>query len=182
MLLRPLLFSTLTLSSRTSLIYAHSRPLASTSTSTMSTFASSNGAPQVVRSATQITITPPNPTALLIIMHGLGDTADGFFDVANMWSRSLPHVKFILPTAPTTPVTMNMGMAMPSWYDIAGLDERTNEVCEGITESRERIRRILEEENEGGLPYSRMAVSGFSQGGALSLFVGLLTVLRLRRR
>jgi hypothetical protein len=30
----------------------------------------------------------------------------------------MPYVKFILPTAPTQPVTMNMGMAMPSWYVI----------------------------------------------------------------
>ena len=29
-------------------------------------------------------------------------------------------MKFILPTAPTQPVTLNMGMAMPSWYDIIG--------------------------------------------------------------
>jgi Phospholipase/Carboxylesterase len=28
----------------------------------------------------------------------------------------MPYAKFILPTAPTQPVTMNMGMAMPSWY------------------------------------------------------------------
>jgi len=48
----------------------------------------------------------------------------------------MPHVKFILPTAPTQPVTLNMGMPMPSWYDIEGLDERTNENCKGIEESR----------------------------------------------
>jgi Phospholipase/Carboxylesterase len=28
----------------------------------------------------------------------------------------MPYAKFILPTAPTQPVTMNMGMSMPSWY------------------------------------------------------------------
>jgi len=106
-------------------------------------------------------------------MHGLGDTAAGFEDVAKMWSQTLPHIRFILPTAPTQPVTMNMGMSMPSWYDITGLSERTNENCDGIVESRDRIRAILDEEHQKGLPYNRMAVSGFSQGGAMSLFVGL---------
>ena len=41
-----------------------------------------------------------------------------------MLSKEMPYCKFILPTAPTQPVTMNMGMSMPSWYDIVGLDER----------------------------------------------------------
>lgn len=86
----------------------------------------------------------------------------------------MPHTKLILPTAPTQPVTLNMGMAMPSWYDIVGLDERSNENCAGIETSRERVSQILKEEHEAtGLPYSRMVLAGFSQGGALSLFTGL---------
>jgi lysophospholipase II len=68
---------------------------------------------------------------------------------------------------------MNMGMKMPSWYDITGLDERSNENCNGIDESRERISNILKTEHERtGLPYERMVLAGFSQGGALSLFTG----------
>jgi len=95
-------------------------------------------------------------------------------DVAEHIASQMPHVKFVLPTAPTQPVTMNMGMPMPSWYDIVGLDERSNERCKGIEESRQRITTILKKEHEGmGLPYSRMVLAGFSQGGALSLYTGL---------
>lgn len=83
-------------------------------------------------------------------------------------------MKFILPTAPTQSVTMNMGMAMPSWYDITGLDERSNENCKGIEQSRDRIVDILRQEHDTTqLPYSRMVLAGFSQGGALSLWTGL---------
>ena len=86
----------------------------------------------------------------------------------------MPHLKFILPTAPTQRVTMNMGMAMPSWYDITGLDERSNENCAGLEASVERLENILKNEHEStGLQYSRMVLAGFSQGGALSLFTGL---------
>jgi predicted esterase len=86
----------------------------------------------------------------------------------------MPYLKFILPTAPTQPVTMNMGMPMASWYDIVGLDERANENCKGIEESRARIEKILQTEHSTtGLPYSRMVLAGFSQGGALSLYTGL---------
>jgi lysophospholipase-2 len=91
-----------------------------------------------------------------------------------MFAAQMPHVKFILPTAPTQPVTMNMGMPMPSWYDIVGLDERSNENCKGLPDSRARIEGILKTEHDNtGLPYSRMLLAGFSQGGALALFTGL---------
>lgn len=124
-----------------------------------------------------ITISPKNEadqSALVIILHGLGDTSQGFLDVAEHLASQLPHVKFILPTAPTQPVTMNMGMSMPSWYDITGLDERANENCRGIAKSRETIQSLLEKEHETNrLPYNRMVCMGFSQGGALSLFTGM---------
>jgi lysophospholipase-2 len=124
-----------------------------------------------------VTIAPPlgKPhSALVIVLHGLGDSADGFADVAQMWHKQMPYAKFVLPTAPNQPVTLNGGMAMNSWYDIEGLDERTNEKCAGIESSSQIVRRIMAEEATAhNLPYSRMVVSGFSQGGALSLFVGL---------
>jgi lysophospholipase-2 len=89
-------------------------------------------------------------------------------------AKEMPHVKFVLPTAPTQPVTMNMGMSMPSWYDIVGLDERSNEHCKGLEDSVKTISDILESEHlRTGLPYSRMMLAGFSQGGALSLFTGM---------
>lgn len=130
-----------------------------------------------------ISITPNNHTeqsGLVIICHGLGDTAEGFVDIAERFAAQMPHIKFVLPTAPSQPVTMNMGMAMPSWYDIVGLDERSNESCNGIEQSRATITRIMENENRTtGLSYSRMALVGFSQGGALSLYTGMQLPNRL---
>ncbi|KAG7352679.1 carboxylesterase [Nitzschia inconspicua] len=124
-----------------------------------------------------ITVSPKNEadqSGLIVICHGLGDTGEGFADVAEQFASQMPHLKFVLPTAPTQPVTMNMGMPMPSWYDIVGLDERSNENCKGIEQSQDRIKAILQKEHEEtGLPYSRMLLAGFSQGGALSLFTGL---------
>jgi lysophospholipase-2 len=131
----------------------------------------------VTRTGTTITLSPTNPaqqSGLLVISHGLGDTAEGFADVAQMIAASMPHLKIILPTAPTQPVTMNMGMPMPSWYDITGLDERSNENCKGIHESKKTLVDILEKEHiESKLSYDRMVLMGFSQGGALSLFTGM---------
>lgn len=106
-------------------------------------------------------------------------------------AKQLPHVKWILPTAPTQPVTLNMGMAMPSWYDIIGLDSRSSESCNGLDESMVRILDLVENEVLGdeshvdttaatatcdstsSLDYSRIVLAGFSQGGALALFTGM---------
>jgi len=124
-----------------------------------------------------ITISPRDESkmsGLMVISHGLGDSAEGFAPVAEQMCMGLPYMKFIIPTAPTRRVTMNMGMPMPAWYDITGLDERSNENSPGLEESIAVIRNILETENKSsGLPYNRMMLAGFSMGGALSLFTGM---------
>lgn len=121
-----------------------------------------------------VTPTPESSqSGTIIICHGLGDTSEGFLDVAQHLSKHVPHVKFILPTAPTQRVTMNMGMSMPSWYDIKGLDKRSNEYCDGIDASRQRIMDIIDGEMSMGIKRNRIVLAGFSQGGALSLYTGM---------
>ena len=53
-------------------------------------------------------------TASVVMIHGLGDSAEGWIDVAENLSEVLPYVRFILPTASEKPVTLNGGMLMPS--------------------------------------------------------------------
>lgn len=135
-------------------------------------------APRVIRDRASkiISVLPPKgvePTAAVVLTHGLGDTAEGFADVAQMWANQLPHVKFVLPTAPSQPVTLNGGFVMPSWYDIHGLTDRAAETCDGIEESAATVTGLLDAEHAAGIPYDRMVLAGFSQGGALSLWTGL---------
>lgn len=124
-----------------------------------------------------VTFTPEEGkhSASMILLHGLGDTSDGWSDVAETWIRSssLEHVKFILPTAAPRPVTMNGGYRMPAWYDIVGLTARENEECDGINESIDKVRAIVQQEVALGIPHHRIVLAGFSQGGALSLYAGL---------
>ena len=56
---------------------------------------------------------------VVIMMHGLGDTASGWAPA--MPALGLPRVKYVLPTAPTRPIALNGGMAMPGWFDLYGL-------------------------------------------------------------
>eukprot|EP00470_Lotharella_oceanica_P002672 CAMPEP_0170179884 /NCGR_PEP_ID=MMETSP0040_2-20121228/19680_1 /TAXON_ID=641309 /ORGANISM="Lotharella oceanica, Strain CCMP622" /LENGTH=266 /DNA_ID=CAMNT_0010424251 /DNA_START=73 /DNA_END=873 /DNA_ORIENTATION=+ len=111
-------------------------------------------------------------TATVVFMHGLGDTGHGWVDGVMVLSKYNPHVKFILPSADTQPVTLNFGAMMPSWYDIQGLDLKSNEKCQGIDSSMARIVAIIENELKSR-PCSRIMLGGFSQGGAMSLYCGL---------
>ena len=106
-------------------------------------------------------------------IHGLGDTNMGWADLAMQLHSALPHVKFVLPNAPRSPVTLNGGMIMPSWYDITSLDDRAGQSCVGIDESRATITALIDEEVEAGIALDRIVVGGFSQGGAMSLYAGL---------
>jgi predicted esterase len=67
-----------------------------------------------------------------------------------------------------------MGFPMPSWYDIVGLDSRSNELCDGLDESMNCILNLINDEvKENNIDYSRIVLSGFSQGGALALYTGM---------
>jgi len=107
-------------------------------------------------------------------IHGLGDTNMGWADAAHqMHMGRLSHVKFMLPNAPVQPVTLNMGMSMPSWYDITSLDDRANQECEGIEDARKLVEAMIAAELDAGIPLERIVVGGFSQGGAVALYSGL---------
>merc|ERR1711920_752440 len=103
---------------------------------------------------------------------------NGFAPVCHSLAIQMPHMRFVCPTAPTQPVTLNGGMPMPSWYDIVGLDDRAPEDCVGIEDSRQSVLRMLEQEAKD-IGYDRCVLAGFSQGGAMSLYVGLQLSNRL---
>jgi predicted esterase len=95
--------------------------------------------------------------------------------MAREWAKKFPYIKFILPTAPKQPVTLNGGMRMTSWYDIVDLGERNNEaVPTGMEQSAATIKSIIADEvRNHGVSMSRIVLGGFSQGAALSLWTGL---------
>jgi predicted esterase len=110
----------------------------------------------------------------VVVLHGLGDTAQGWSDVARMWADAMPRVRFVLPTAPMRPVTLNGGMSMPAWYDIKALNgEADRQSCEWIGESKATIDGIVADEAAKVGGAGKVVLVGFSQGGALSLYAGL---------
>mmetsp|Transcript_4450 Transcript_4450/g.11310 ORF Transcript_4450/g.11310 Transcript_4450/m.11310 type:complete len:268 (+) Transcript_4450:68-871(+) len=123
-----------------------------------------------------ITIGPEAPESLVFFLHGLGDTARGWEAVADMLAPRFPSTRWILPTAPSQPVTVNNGFVMPSWYDIVGFERRDAETCAGIEGTRAAVTTLMEEQfaaSDGKLTPATTVLAGFSQGGAVSLWTGL---------
>ena len=115
-------------------------------------------------------------TATLICVHGLGDSGSGWTFLAENWrGRSkFEDVAFVFPSAPSIPITVNMGMEMPGWYDILNFDTLNRSDDEaGILRSRNYLHSLINQQIADGIPPSRIILGGFSQGGAMSVFAGL---------
>lgn len=122
-----------------------------------------------------VVLGPSAATSAVIVLHGLGDTSAGWVDtVSYALLPSLPSCRFILPSAPTQAVTINGGNSCPSWYDIESLSaNRSLEKCAGLEASVARVQGLVAAQHQRGIPHDRIALAGFSQGGALALFTGL---------
>ncbi len=120
-----------------------------------------------------VVIEPTAPhTGSVVWLHGLGASGHDFEPVIP-WLRR-PDLRFVLPHAPERPVTINGGYVMPSWYDIRTLaagPEREDDAQ--IAESAGLVRDLIAAEIARGIPSSRIALIGFSQGAALTLHTGL---------
>jgi phospholipase/carboxylesterase len=118
--------------------------------------------------------TGPNPTHSVIWMHGLGADGNDFVPIApELGLSGTPAVRFVFPNAPVSPVTINGGMAMRSWYDILVMDLVRREDGPGIRQSEIAINALIDRENARGIPRSRIVLAGFSQGCAMALHTGL---------
>lgn len=100
---------------------------------------------------------------VVLFAHGLGDTGEGWRQVASCFEE---EQTWVLPTAPTQPVSINMGMSMPSWFDIKSSGMRDLASLTGFVESRAYINDLLVQLATLKRP---LVLGGFSQGGALAL-------------
>ena len=128
-----------------------------------------------MRDSQPLILEPAEPaTACVIWLHGLGADRYDFQPVAEALQQVLPDVRFVLPQAPTRPVTINGGWSMPAWYDILDMDDfvrRTD--LRGIEQSVEQIRALITRENARGIPAGNIILAGFSQGGVISYITAL---------
>jgi phospholipase/carboxylesterase len=95
---------------------------------------------------------------LMVILHGLGDSMEGYRDIPN--ALRIPHLNYLLVNAPD-PYYGGF-----SWYDIAG------DSAPGVLRSRNLLGQLLDSIRPR-FPKDKTFLFGFSQGCLMTLETGL---------
>jgi phospholipase/carboxylesterase len=124
------------------------------------------------------------PVASIIVLHGLGADGNDFVPIAHELDLSaIGPVRFVFPSAPVRPVTLNAGYAMRAWYDIhppsANPAVPRPEDEAGLRASQGPVQGLIDREAVRGMPAHRTVLMGFSQGCAMTLMAGLRAPQRL---
>jgi len=118
--------------------------------------------------------TGPQPTASIIVLHGLGADGNDFVPFAEeLELAAAGPVRWVFPHAPTMPVTINGGYVMRAWYDILGMELVRREDEAGLRRSMALVNGLIDTERERGIAADRIVLAGFSQGCAMALLAGL---------
>ncbi len=135
----------------------------------------------------RVEVGPADADASVIWLHGLGASGHDFADVPAI--LGLPGVRYVFPHAPNRPVTINMGLIMPAWFDVRSLAREAFEAgrapddslmdIAGVRASTARVEDLIAHEIARGVAAERIVVGGFSQGGAIALFAGVRHAARL---
>lgn len=96
---------------------------------------------------------------LMIVMHGLGDSMDGYRWLPEV--LRLPRVNYLLVNAPDS------YYGGYSWYDFA------ENPGPGVRRSRELLFTLLDGQRQQGFPTEQTTLFGFSQGCLMTVEVGL---------
>lgn len=122
----------------------------------------------------------PAPQASIIILHGLGADGEDFVPICHELDLTeAGPVRYVLPSAPAIPVSINGGYVMRAWYDIRPPGQGPREDEAGLRQSQQAIHALIEREIARGVPASRIVLMGFSQGCAMALMTGLRYPQRL---
>jgi phospholipase/carboxylesterase len=110
--------------------------------------------------------------ASVLWLHGLGADGHDFEPLVPQLGLA-PGVRFVFPHAPCRPVSLNGGMVMRAWYDIALKDRGFWQNPDHLREACALIEQLLARERARGVPSRCIVLAGFSQGGAIALHAGL---------
>lgn len=118
--------------------------------------------------------TAADPHWTVLWLHGLGADGHDFEPIVPELVRPhWPALRFVFPHAPVRPITINNGVPMRAWYDIAGFDFAHRADPAGLAESVAQAEALIAREGGRGIAPGRVLLAGFSQGGAVALSLAL---------
>src|SRR5436309_5542802 len=100
-----------------------------------------------------------NSRRLFIMLHGLGDSMEGYRWVPE--TLDLPWLNYLLVNAP------DEYYGGYSWYDFA------QDIIPGVGRSRKLLFDLLDAQRARGFPTEQTIFGGFSQGCLMAIEVGL---------
>lgn len=118
---------------------------------------------------------PTKGTASIILLHGLGDSGQGWSFLASECHQkpNLRHINFVLPNAPLRNYPA-FGGTTPGWYGMSGTGRSIEEVVndwDGLQSTLKLIKSLVDAEISKGIDPRRILIGGFSQGaGATQSF------------
>jgi len=132
---------------------------------------------QIVNKQKDIVLEPKQSAvqSSLIFLHGLGDSAHGWYDIFVKENLVPQSTRVILLTAPMAPVSINGGAVMTSWFDLyLPHMSKSKYSIDEVAKSQERVLEAINQEIKFHQDdASRVFLGGFSQGAAMSLHIGL---------
>lgn len=115
----------------------------------------------------------PNPPAhsSIILLHGGGGHNGEFLSVLRYFTPRDDRVRFVLPNASKIQLTLFDGALLRAWYDVPHADLQHEEDEVGIRRAARRLTELIQREKNRGISGKRILIGGFSQGGAVALYV-----------
>lgn len=99
-----------------------------------------------------------------MMLHGAGDSADGMMGLAQEWAEQMPHVAFVMPSAPVRG-------QYSAWF--ARVARERNKCCGFDTIVRELLELLDGERRLYDLKFSQVALWGYSAGSLMASWLAL---------
>jgi len=118
---------------------------------------------------------PDNPSSALIIIHGYGGNAHTLSWMTDKLKASLPDTAFYYPTAPDkAPVGDYQWFVVPYMGEKIADETMYQEMMKDALKNVSVIHQLIDDIHKSqNIPYDKIYVSGFSQGGLMAVLTGL---------